>query len=334
MGYNMKCKKNQKKLHLLSLNALDCSQTEKIKKHLKTCSECREIYNQLMQKAGVFRIKEKKLSIDPNIDRMILSKMKQKMEESEKADLFFSNKIRWVLALSFIFIAVLGLFFYYSNFYNSNALGELYTGNHVILNQKRIKKVQKLFKSADLYIPENSSAKIIKKDKYKIDLYADTRIMIKKIKDDYYIKMNNGTGYFDIKKEKKMKIETINTLIYITGTRFKLQVDENKLITKIDLEEGSLRVFNKANLKNEIIIKSGEKVKVVNKKKPVIIKIPSVSKQKKPSVIQGKVLLTDGTVYSGDIINQNDDFILLKTDKEKIKINNQDIKKIEIQKIY
>ncbi len=152
--------------------------------------------------------------------------------------------------------------------------------------------------------------------------------------------MDYGTAYFNVEKNKSdMEIETINSIIKITGTKFKLFVNKNKTSTIIKVHEGSIVACNKFCPDEVKTAEAGDKIEIRNKEIPVITKSKiHLDIDKEPEIkqvikkIKEKIYLKNGNIIIGYIIKQNSSEIIIKTKTGKIKLNNKDIKKIEYVK--
>lgn len=336
----MKCKNIKKKLYFYHYDILNFFWKKIVERHLKKCPECQKEYNLIKHKIKFLNVQKKQRNVEEYLDNRILKQASQIFKQRSTQKLKSYKPLVFKLGFAFVFIFIISIVFYYE--YNiRNRIGTVYITNEVMINNKVVTGHKTLYTRADLIIKKDSQAEIKNNDIYNINLYANTGFLIlRKKRTVTSIMMNYGTAYFNVEKNKSdMEIETINSIIKITGTEFKLFVNKNKTRTIIEVHEGSIAACNKFYPSEVKTAEAGDKIEIKNKDIPVITKskIP-LSIDKEPEIkpfikkIKEKIYLKNGNVVIGYIIKQNSSEIIIKTKTGKIKLNNKDIKKIEYVK--
>jgi len=332
----VKCKNIREKLYFYHYGLLNASQTGKVENHLLECKTCRKELDLIRNRTELFNAGDKEVKVESYLDKKILSRAGEILREKQPGFVFKSYKpLILKLGLASVFVFIMGILIFRQMNMNNSA-GSIVLTRHVIINDQEVRGRMHLKKEAGITVPEGSSADIELKGSYKIHLYEKTDFFISKSRDvDTYINMNSGSVYFSVNRRKEeMKIETLNSLIRITGTKFRVSVNKEENSTKIEMVKGSIVVQNKFKPEKSVVALAGEKVIVSNRDLPLIIRSEMIEDPfKEGAAPAGKykerVYLKTGSVFTGNIITQDGDEIIIDTDAGEIKLNNIDIDRIE-----
>ncbi len=336
----MKCQNIKEKLYLYNYGLLNFFQEVLLKQHLKKCPACQTELKLVQYKTELINIGKPEERVKESLDKKIISLANQiGHEEQQNTILPLKNPFPFTLKLGLAFASVLIIgFIVFQQINTTRNIGIIHITNNALLNDEIVKGKKVLNKKTELIIPKNSEAQVIYRDFFDIKLFENTKFFISEEKKNFaYIKMDDGTGYFNIKKNKgKIKIETINAIIKITGTKFNLFVDKKNRITIIDMKEGGINIWNKFYPADIISAKTKERVIIENNKIPFILKgqIKKIGEEiifqrKKLEIFKEKVYLRDGNIIVGKIIKQDKEKIIIESKTGILKLNNNDIEKVK-----
>lgn len=328
----MKCEEYNKMFYLYRYNLLSDKKRNRFEKHLGECINCQKAKEIASYKMEFFNITMPEQKTDEFLDNKILAAVRQK--EFEKKPLIsniFNYYFKPAFALAILFVIT---FFGYNYYKVKYDLGELKTINNVKIEKTKISGKDGLYRKVFISVPENGFSKLKKDEFYDIEIYEGTEISISKgLLNNYDINLINGTAFFEVKKNKsKMKISTGNADIYITGTKFSVYTSEEQSITEVELYEGSIEIINKKIPENVQKIKNISRIAVIGEDLPVIPdkKIDDIiEKSKKRYIFRERVFLRDGNVIIGNIIEQDEKNIFIRTKVGYMQFKINDIKKIE-----
>lgn len=321
----MKCINFKEKLYYYHYGLVNIFEKRKIAKHLEQCSDCQKEYRLIQNKLKLFNMSEDETTVNTHLDTRILKQVYSLEPDPKTRSVFFSPVI-FKAGLSFaVILIILGVWFYQRMY--DNSIGILKTPDKVLINKNIVQKATQLKGEVELIVPEQAKAKLIRKGIYDIRLSANTKFHIsRKSRQETYIKVSYGKVDFNVEKKKSdMTIETINSLIQITGTKFTLSVSQEKKQTVIQMHEGSVSVKNINN--PEQSVKAHDNDKVIIEKNS----IPRVIQPLKKQVfkVRERIYLRNGKILLGNIIEQNENDIKLKTKTNVQQLNYKDIEKIE-----
>lgn len=332
----MKCKKIQNKLNLYYYDLLEPGLQENIKKHLETCKDCQKKYQALIDNINVLDVVKKEINIKESFHNRILSDAQEIFNKKKGKRVCITLPKVYRIGLAFSFLIIFGLL-YINHLKEKNQIGIIQTSNQVLINNTQVEKEKKLYKKATITVLKESSADLNKEGLYNIKIYANSKLSVtKKCEKENYCYINYGSAEFHVTKNKgKFTVETFNTIIKITGTKFKVTIDKEKNKTIVNLEEGHLKIINKDEPSQPIIVQNQEEIIIQSINKTANNNQP-VKKRDESTVENGnsyleKIYLKNGKTLIGTIIKQTKEKIIFlpQNSTKPLTFNNNELEKVE-----
>lgn len=328
----MECDKLKKQLYYYHYDLLSSFEKKKMKKHLKKCIECQKVYKIIQYKTELFNVSGENEVVQEYMDKRILGAVEKEVVKKDytiKRDTRLLSFFKIGFAAAFIVIIGFLLFQRYKQY---NYLGTLTISNNIIINGNTIDSDKHINKDTHITVPKDSKATLALDDYYKIVLHEKTAFHIEKDK-NIHMMINYGSVYFNIEKNKSQYIiETVNAIIKVIGTKFRVYVDNEKNITVIEMIEGHISVYNKYNSDKKFTVTKGQKIRIIKNIYPDFIEkriLKHVDNLNKNSRLREKIYLRDGNIFVGNIIQQDDNEIIIQTQTGVVRLYHKDINKIE-----
>ena len=107
----MNCKKFEEQISLHLDNKLSSAEVSELMKHLDSCSECMQIYNDLAKIKKILSSPKSKISISPNFtDSVMQSIYKLPAKKKDNNIVYINIRKYFMIAASFIFVLFASLF--------------------------------------------------------------------------------------------------------------------------------------------------------------------------------------------------------------------------------